>query len=77
MYLQLFHTHPGEREGYLEIALMGAEHVQKGVESRHIRALRYIADAPLILKIIIIIVVCANIKEAVTLEMYDLVYLKV
>ena len=77
MHLQLFDTCTGERESHLEIVSILSDHLLDGVEGRHIGTVGDVGDGALILIIIIVIVVGTDIEEAVTLEMDDLMYLKI
>ena len=77
MQLKLFHTNTRDRESNLEIVTILLDHIEQGVESRHVRALCYVGNATLILVVIVIIMVGTDIKEAVAFEMNYLMYLKI
>ena len=77
MIFQLFNTCTRKREGYLEVISVLLYHLQQGVECWHIRTLCYVADASFVLIVIIIIMIGADIKETISLQMDNLMYLEI
>ena len=56
---------------------MLVDHVVQGIEGRHIATLGDVADATLVLVVIIVIMIGTDIKETVTLQMNNLMYLEI
>ena len=77
MNLQLLHAYARERESHLEEARMLLQHFAQSLESRHIRAVSHISDETLVLVVVLVIVVCADIKETIALQLYVLMYLEI
>ena len=67
--LQLLDTHAREREGHLEGLAVLLNHLANGIERGHVATLGYVRDGSLVLIVVIIIVVCTYVKEAVPLQM--------
>ena len=77
VHLELFDACSGERECHLEVLAVVANHIMQHIECGHVRTLGDVADATLILVVIVIIMVGTDIEETVTFEMNDLMYLKI
>ena len=77
MQLKLLETNSGKRKGNLEIVAVFFYHVKERIERRHIRTLGYFAYASVVLIVVIIVMVCSNVKETVSLQMDYLVYFKI
>ena len=77
MILQLLDSSTRQREGHLEILAVLLNHLQQGIQCRHIRTLCNVADTTLVLIVIIIIMISTDIKETVSLQMDNLVYLEI
>ena len=77
VHLELFHSHARDRESHLKQSVIFGNHLADGVESRHVRLLSYLCDASFVLIVVVVVVVDAYVEETVSLEMYDLMYLKI
>ena len=77
MHLQLFDTCSRQREGHLEEFTMLGNHLLQGSQCRHIRTFCNIRDATFVLVVIIVVMICTDIKETVTLQMDNLMYLEI
>ena len=77
MKFQLLHTHSRKRESDLEILAVLFNHLLKGIQGWHIRALSNLVDATVVLVVIIIVMVGTDIKEAVAFQMGNLMYLEI
>ena len=77
MELQLLDTRSREREGNLEILSVFADHFTDSGQCRHIAAIGNVCDAALVLIVIVVIVVCSDVKEAIALQMDNLMYLEI
>ena len=74
---QLLHTHSRKRESYLEILAVLFNHLLKGIQGWHIRALSNLVDATVVLVVIIVIMVGTDVEEAVAFQMGNLMYLEI
>ena len=77
MHLQLLDTSTAQRESHLKVLAMLVNHIVQRIECGHIAALGNVADATLVLVVIIVIMIGTDIKETVTLQMNNLMYLEI
>ena len=77
MQLQLLNTYTRKRESHFESLSILAYRLLDGIESRHIAALCYIGDSTFVLVIVIVIMISSDIKETISFQMDNLVYLKI
>ena len=75
--LELLHSDTRDRERYLEELSVFVDHFKQGIERRNIRTLSNLGYRTLVLIIVIIVMVGSYIKEAITFEMNNLMYLKI
>ena len=75
--LQLLQEHSTDTECHAEVLAMTVNHVEHGTQSRQIAVLGGLGGLTLILIVVIILVVGTDVKEAITLQMIGLVYLKI
>ena len=64
-------------ESHLELFAVHFSHLDECLDGRNIRAFGSFGDAAFVLVVVEIIVILADLKEAVTLEMYVLVDLEI
>lgn len=77
MHLKLLNAYARQRERHLEEIAVLLDHLADGVEGGHVRALHGVVNATLVLVVVVIIMVGTDIKETVTFQMDDLMYLKI
>ena len=56
---------------------MFLQHFAQSLKSWHLRAVSHISDETLVLIVVIVIVVGADIKETIALQLYVLMYLEI
>ncbi len=77
IHLQLLDAYARQGERHLEVIAVLPYHFSNGIERRHVAALHDIGNASRILVVVIVVVIGPDVEEAVALEVYYLVYLKI
>ena len=77
VHLQLLNTCTGEREGHLEVVAVLLDHLLQRVQGWHITTLCDIGDATLVLVVVIVIMIGTDIKETISFQMNNLMYLEI
>ena len=77
MDFQLLQCHTGNGQSHLERTVRVLHHFNERIQGGNIRAFSNFIYTCLISIIIIVIMICTDIKETITFQMYNLMYLKI